>query len=693
MSDGYFGEFWTNPLSVQQHLKAMFDVLDHYIAVDFQYTGYYDNPDVAAGIGSNINVSMDGAYKFFSAVSGAWARAGFPETVLPSFAAPGPGDVYLNINSEANFLQSYEPGTQGWFVFLHEIGHALGLKHTHDGGGTGRPTLKQLGLSEFDKDWFSVMSYQDDFNFNRINFDPATPMVLDVIGLQYLYGKNLSSNAGDSQYDLQGYNLYTSVWDAAGTDVVTAEKAPEGWRINLPDTILSEVNGEYFGNAFPLADTSGSSPHTFLWLQGNIENARGSVYADQINGNPLNNALDGGGGDDRLRGAAGNDALDGSSGTDTAVFDAVPADVSFRRGGGAKVLAEHEQGTDTLEDIEFASFADGTTASLTSLLPALNTAPEAVADTATAVQGESITLAVLGNDTDPDGDDLTLQRVDAPRSGAAMLSGNRVAYTAGANFTGTDSFRYRVGDGHGESDSGSVHVTVTPPSRAGDPIDILDLAPEAQIAAIYVAYFGRAPGAIGMDFWLGQRQESLEEKDEKAVLKDIAESFRQVVSLPSDDPENGEGMTFDLFRAPNEAGRATVADFVSDVFDNLFSRQATSAGLDFWTNTILARLQGGEPVGDVLIDIASGAQQTDATVLRNKMAAARAFSEAFDGAEDLAFDLSRHRDDAVAIVGDVDDRPASVARAADAARALVNEEISVALTATGPNEPATEAWV
>ena len=105
--------------------------------------------------------------------------------------------MYLNIDSEANSYTSYEPGSQGWFLLLHELGHALGLKHPHDDGGTGRPTFEELNRAGLNDDTTTVMSYFDTTeSLNEVSYDPATPMILDVLALQYLYGKNTSTNSG-----------------------------------------------------------------------------------------------------------------------------------------------------------------------------------------------------------------------------------------------------------------------------------------------------------------------------------------------------------------------------------------------------------------------------------------------------------------------------------------------------------------
>ena len=91
----------------------------------------------------------------------------------------------------------------------------------------------------------------------------------------------------------------------------------------------------------------------------------------------------------------------------------------------------------------------------------VNDDPVATDDTLVTSRDVPSTIAVLANDTDVDGDALSVTGVTAPASGTAIANGDgTITYTPAANFAGTDGFDYTVGDGAGGSDTGHVAVTV-----------------------------------------------------------------------------------------------------------------------------------------------------------------------------------------------------------------------------------------
>ena len=313
ISDGFFGGTWVNPDDVVSYAEAAFGTFSYYADVSFEFVGYFYDPSEAASAASDINISLD---MYFPYPGPQYALSFFPTFAEDIDYAGQSGDVQLNVNSPAASLPSYEPGSAGWFLLIHELGHALGLKDPGDFWSTDRPAIYETSLDLPDVDWLTVMSYGDGLDFTQVAFEPATPMLLDVIGLQYTYGINWATNAGDDVHTLTEFNYYYTIWDAAGTDAVSATGATTGWTIFLPNEVVSPLVGEKWGFAEPTNEADLPSPLTFVWLEGDIKNAFGSAFADTIFGNDLANNLKGNGGDDTLEGGGANDTLNGGGGGD-----------------------------------------------------------------------------------------------------------------------------------------------------------------------------------------------------------------------------------------------------------------------------------------------------------------------------------------------------------------------------------------
>jgi len=85
-------------------------------------------------------------------------------------------------------------------------------------------------------------------------------------------------------------------------------------------------------------------------------------------------------------------------------------------------------------------------------------------DAASTVTGRQVQVSVLANDTDSDGDTLTVLAAGPPGHGSVVVNTNgTVTYTPTAGFTGTDAFAYTVSDGRGGNAFGTVTVQVTSP--------------------------------------------------------------------------------------------------------------------------------------------------------------------------------------------------------------------------------------
>ena len=94
-------------------------------------------------------------------------------------------------------------------------------------------------------------------------------------------------------------------------------------------------------------------------------------------------------------------------------------------------------------------------------LVAGNRGPVARDDAVETIEGEPVEIQVLANDSDPDGDALTIQQTTAAARGRVEIRGDRIVYMSTPEFRGTDRFSYTVGDGAATA-TASVTVTVSP---------------------------------------------------------------------------------------------------------------------------------------------------------------------------------------------------------------------------------------
>ncbi|MCP4347249.1 MAG: tandem-95 repeat protein, partial [Desulfobacterales bacterium] len=105
--------------------------------------------------------------------------------------------------------------------------------------------------------------------------------------------------------------------------------------------------------------------------------------------------------------------------------------------------------------------------------------PPIASDDSVSTWGKPVTVNVLVNDADTDGDALTITAVTVPNSGAAEFDSSTVTYTPNQGFTGEDSFSYTITDGE-YSDEAEVTVIVhlnTPPSVRDDAVVTFEQEP------------------------------------------------------------------------------------------------------------------------------------------------------------------------------------------------------------------------
>lgn len=207
------------------------------------------------------------------------------------------GDVFLFDANQVYTDGGIGLGSLGFATALHEIGHALGMKHPHDDGGNGRPLLPPA----LDNGYDSIMSYNDpqlvDFGeyVSLLRGSQITPMPVDIRAFQLMYGANMTYHTGNDTYFLRSDGLIRTIWDAGGIDTFDATFAESGLQIDLREGELTRHGG-----------TEGLSA-TAIAFDTVIENVYASAYNDIITGNDADNTINGQSGTDTMAGGLGND--------------------------------------------------------------------------------------------------------------------------------------------------------------------------------------------------------------------------------------------------------------------------------------------------------------------------------------------------------------------------------------------------
>lgn len=262
---------------------------------------------------------------------------------------PGESDRGVGLMSRANYattsLLSLEQGGYDFVTAIHELGHALGLKHPHDRGGSVFPKFPGVrfpfddyGAADLNQGIWTTMSYNDGFETrDGEDFQPrlgwqGTLMAFDIAALQHLYGANPSHRGGDDSYvlppaDVRGETFYACLWDTGGTDRIVAGGARDAVIDLRAATLVPQEGGGGW-----LSAHEGVEGGLTIAAGVVIEEGVGGSGDDALTGNAASNVLSGrggkdavlgGDGDDRLEGGAGRDRLEGGAGADRFVFAAL----------------------------------------------------------------------------------------------------------------------------------------------------------------------------------------------------------------------------------------------------------------------------------------------------------------------------------------------------------------------------------
>ncbi len=295
-----------------------------------------------------------------------WGYASYPSSYWPQG-----GDVWINAENGSDL--DWAVGSDNFESLMHEIGHALGLKHPFNGDVTLSSSLDNTNNS--------VMSYtglnnkypnagyvNGKYDWITYYINHETPMVFDIAAIQYIYGANNNYKTGDDTYTFDPTKpFFKTIWDAGGKDTISVSNFSLSCDVDL-------TPGNYSSLRYPKpADASGATV-TYdgtknLGIAYNciIENAIGGSGNDKLTGNSVNNSLDGGPGNDIMYGGAGNDTFDwdsakrsgsdtfyGGLGDDDFVLDSVNDSViEYPNEGNDTIWVDFDYSIASLPNIEY----------------------------------------------------------------------------------------------------------------------------------------------------------------------------------------------------------------------------------------------------------------------------------------------------------------------------------------------------
>ncbi|MDD5287048.1 MAG: Ig-like domain-containing protein [Desulfuromonadaceae bacterium] len=342
--------------------------------------------DTASNVG-DIRFAWTSVTYLTSSNEQAWGWANYPSNYYPSG-----GDVWISTLSSGETDADWSVGSFNFNALIHELGHALGLKHSFEGS----PVLP----IDQESRQYSVMSYTDhphsrfvrvthyangSSSWSSFDVQPDTPMLYDIEAIQYIYGANLSYRTGNDLYTFDPATpFFRTIWDAGGTDTISVSNFTKGCIIDLQQghfskiTIESDSSSGINWSTPPPTPTYDGSDNLAIAFGSVVENAIGGSGNDSLIGNDGINSLDGGGGNDTLTGGAGNDTMTGGAGNDTLTGGAGSGDTAIYSGNFADYTVIYSastdsfsitdktgarDSTDSLTGVEMFQFADTTRAS------------------------------------------------------------------------------------------------------------------------------------------------------------------------------------------------------------------------------------------------------------------------------------------------------------------------------------------
>ena len=326
---------------------------------------------------------------------------------------PDSSGSWLFLSNTASTNTDFTPGSYGLSTMVHELGHALGLKHpgNYNAGDSSQQAGPFLPAATDNTD-YTIMSYNDGPSTNALGTWGAGPMLYDIQALQYIYGANTTYHTGNDTYSFTSSNIPICVWDAGGTNTFDFSKCSQG--------VIVDLRQGHFSSTSTAGGATGNISIAFGTV---IQNVVGGNGGGTIYGNANNDHLTGGAGHYIFVPGGGVTVIDGTGAgqNDVIQFTNASNQYSLSLAGGAIVINQagggQGDGLVTATNVTTLQFTDKAIAVSSITAPVIAAVP-------------TVVVTMDGNRFTTDGDGAAVARIYQAAFNRQPDSGGIQAWTS-----------------------------------------------------------------------------------------------------------------------------------------------------------------------------------------------------------------------------------------------------------------------